>query len=332
MTTTALRMPAPTRFFTPRRPMAADVSGSDAIELLAWHSEVHAPVPADFQARMSIVVFDSLALVRIRHSPAEVRRTAEHVISLAAGSTVYFVLSGTLTARQSGKSLSAGAGSALILSGHHPFELSCTDPVDLVIVVLRRRALDSRGVPDSESDVRTLPASSYLSTVAAFLAALASDPPRPASTEGVTAQQAMLHLLTGVLSSATDAEASAARRSRSDGRHEHAIGFIAAHYSDPDLTTADVAVATGLSPRHLQRLLAEAGTSVATELRRSRMHWAIALLGQPDRAGTSLEQIAMLTGFGSAARMRRAFLAEQGMTPARYRAAPPGEKVASLAR
>lgn len=331
MTTAARARARPTedRFFTPRRPIAADVAGDDAVQLLAWHSEVTPPSSGEFHARMSLVVFDSMALVRIRHSAAQVHRTPELVESLSVGSTLYFVLSGSMAVRQAGRSLDVAAGSAVVLSGHLPFELECAHPVDLVIVVLRRHALDGRGVPDSETDIRVLPESGYLMAVTSFLAAVSSDPPRPASTEGVTAQQAVLHLLTGVLS-ATDRDGLSRRAPRADDWHARALGFIAANHSDPRLSTADVAEATGISERHLQRVLAGAGTSVALELRRSRLRWAVAVLAR--RPPVSIDEIALITGFGTSARMRRAFLAEHGVTPAHYRSVPPEEGAASLAR
>jgi len=312
--------------------MTADVAGSDAIQLLAWHSEVHVPVPAEFHARMTVVVFDSMALVRIRHSPAEVHRTSDLVESLLVGSTLYFVLAGSLTVRQGGRSMEVAAGSAVVLSGHQPFSLECAHPVDLLIVVLRRRALDGRGVPESETDTRVLPGSSYSSAVTSFLAALLTDPPRPASTEGLTAQQAVLQLITGVLSASPDRDEVAPGRSRSESWYAQAVNFIASNHSDPELSTADVAAAAGVSSRHLQRVLAGVGTSVAAELRRSRTRWAVAMLTQAGSERRSIDEIAVLAGFGSAARMRRAFLVEYGVTPARYRADPPEEPRAGISR
>lgn len=319
------------RFFTPRRPVIAEVSGQDGIGALAWHSLVEPAVVTEFRARLSLVVFDSMALVRIRHTAAEIHRTAPHVEALAAGSTFYFVLSGSMTARQDGREFALDAGSAVILSGLQPFHLSCPGPVDLVIVVLRRRALEGRGIPRAEHEFCRVRRSSFVTASTAFLASLSADPPRPGSAEGVTAQHTVVQLLTGAMLASID-EHDPGATSRRAGSRSNALAYIAANYANPRLTTADVALAAGISTRHLQRALAESGTSVADELKRVRMRWAVALLTQPDRRAVSVQEIASLTGFGSLPRMRRAFLADYGVTPSQFRSHPPAEAPGALSR
>lgn len=82
-------------------------------------------------------------------------------------------------------------------------------------------------------------------------------------------------------------------------------------------TLAGTAMRLGLTPRTLQRRLANAGTKFATEVDEARRVLALKLVAQPQ---FSLIEIAFLLGFSDLAPFHRAFRRWTGSTPGRFRA------------
>jgi AraC-like DNA-binding protein len=87
---------------------------------------------------------------------------------------------------------------------------------------------------------------------------------------------------------------------------------------------ADVARALHLSPRTLQRRLAQAGSSYREALDGVREEVACRHLEDPS---LSLAEVGLLLGFGEASSFHRAFERWTGRSPGRWRAAhPPGAR------
>jgi AraC-like DNA-binding protein len=84
-----------------------------------------------------------------------------------------------------------------------------------------------------------------------------------------------------------------------------------------EATVTRVAAALGLSPRSLQRHIAQTGSSFSDELRRVRVAAASELLVLID---AKVEDIARRVGFASASRMGAAFRRDLGVTPNAVRA------------
>ncbi|QAY70252.1 helix-turn-helix domain-containing protein [Xylanimonas protaetiae] len=104
-------------------------------------------------------------------------------------------------------------------------------------------------------------------------------------------------------------------------RRQSALRVIAAHYTDPDLSSETVARRLGLSRRTLQRLFEADGRSVTQHIHDLRTQHAVARLRDPLLSHAPLEDIAALTGFGSAVGLRRAVVEATGQTPSELRTA-----------
>ena len=100
----------------------------------------------------------------------------------------------------------------------------------------------------------------------------------------------------------------------------HVIRYIATHYADPQLGPTTLAAHLGMSKRSLQRLFEGEKQSVSQLIQTKRVDQVLLRLRDPRYASTSLDELAVLTGFGSALALRRAVQAATGRTPSALRA------------
>ena len=100
----------------------------------------------------------------------------------------------------------------------------------------------------------------------------------------------------------------------------HVVRYIATHYADPQLGPTTLAAHLGMSKRSLQRLFEGEKQSVSQLIQNKRVDQVLLRLRDPRYAATSLDELAVLTGFGSALALRRAVQAATGQTPSALRA------------
>ncbi|MCL1899359.1 MAG: AraC family transcriptional regulator [Promicromonosporaceae bacterium] len=100
----------------------------------------------------------------------------------------------------------------------------------------------------------------------------------------------------------------------------HVVRYISTHYADPHLGPSTLATHLGMSKRSLQRLFEGEKMSVSQLVQAKRVDQVLLRLKDPRYAGTSLDELAVLTGFGSALALRRAVQAATGRTPSALRA------------
>lgn len=99
---------------------------------------------------------------------------------------------------------------------------------------------------------------------------------------------------------------------------QSAQAAIREQYRDPDLCLDDVAQATGVSPRHLQRVLrTRQGESFRAVLLRTRMERARQLL--EGRSSHSIQAVARMVGYRQASGLRQAFVRFWGVQPSSVR-------------
>jgi AraC-like DNA-binding protein len=84
-------------------------------------------------------------------------------------------------------------------------------------------------------------------------------------------------------------------------------------------TLADCAAELALSPRYVQRLLADEEDGFAAALTRERLAQAARLLRDPAQAHRPVADIALMVGFSDAAPFSRAFRASYGRAPGAWR-------------
>lgn len=99
----------------------------------------------------------------------------------------------------------------------------------------------------------------------------------------------------------------------------HVVRYIATHYADPQLGPTTLAAHLGMSKRSLQRLFEGEKLSVSQLVQAKRVDQVLLRLRDPRYGSTSLDELAVLTGFGSALALRRAVQAATGRTPSALR-------------
>lgn len=90
-------------------------------------------------------------------------------------------------------------------------------------------------------------------------------------------------------------------------------------YLDPEMTLSKVAAALGHSPQKVSAALNAAGAGFYERLSAYRIAEAKRLLADPAEARTSVEAVALLSGFKSRSSFYEAFKTETGATPAAWR-------------
>ena len=94
---------------------------------------------------------------------------------------------------------------------------------------------------------------------------------------------------------------------------------IARNLGNTNLGIRGIASQQQVSPRHLQRLFAQEGTSFSDVLRQARVARARALLENPSNRNRTILSIALECGFPEASALNRAFRQEFGLTPSEVR-------------
>jgi AraC-like DNA-binding protein len=112
-------------------------------------------------------------------------------------------------------------------------------------------------------------------------------------------------------------EPCATRESVQDLRAVRAMSLITSKCGEPDLTAASVAVAVGVSPKCLARLLHQRyGVGFRPALTRARLQAARSLLEQPLN---SIKEVAAKAGYASTSQFDRDFKRACRVTPGEYR-------------
>jgi AraC-like DNA-binding protein len=160
-------------------------------------------------------------------------------------------------------------------------------------------------------------------------AGIVNDDEALASPELRRAVATHMHDLAALLIGATaDGAAEAARRGLRAARLVAIYREFERSVVDPDFSLTALAGRMSVTPRYVQRLLAEAGMSFSNELTKRRLTLARDMLISPQFLRLTVTEVALECGFTSVAHFHRMFRREFDETPGdiRGRMLRPGER------
>src|SRR5262249_40215983 len=95
--------------------------------------------------------------------------------------------------------------------------------------------------------------------------------------------------------------------------------YVDTHISESGLGAVEIAVAMGISVRHLHRLLLITGSTLGEYIRSRRLMGCRADLANPGMRQKTITDIAFFWGFGDSAHFSHAFRKQFGISPRAFR-------------
>lgn len=209
------------------------------------------------------------------------------------------------------------------LAGWSPVAFYAADDLEVAWLELPSRVLDAHAELSAPLPSRPAHPSALVEPMRAFVqTALAVE-------HGDAVSPGLFDDLVGAMLAALVHEARAAQaaqiagpervRTAGSGLRAQAVAHIAAFRADPRLSPQQIARGLRISVRQLQRAFEEAGTTVATEIRRQRLEAAVEMLTSERFDGCTVAEVAARAGFRNDAELRRALAAWTGTTPSELR-------------
>jgi AraC-like DNA-binding protein len=266
--------------------------------------------------------FGAVAITTLRTAPVRVvRGRTEQAAAPLEAFYVGHQLHGPCTIEHAGETRMIEAGDLALIDATRPSVTVFDRAFTCIVAVVPHHLLRPRMVdPDAALRQVVRGGTSEGALVTSYLTALAR------STLPAPSGDAAGNVLLDLLALALNAPASRAPSNDSvarDARRRAIVGFIDCHLGDPALRPAAVAAHFRISPRYLDALFAEIGTSVMRHVLACRLDRARVALRDPARRARTITDVAVDLGFHDPSYFGRAFKAAFGITPRDWRAGAP---------
>jgi AraC-like DNA-binding protein len=139
----------------------------------------------------------------------------------------------------------------------------------------------------------------------------------PALTEHV--ETTILDLVALALGAGRDASRIAGMRGLRAARAQEIIAEIRARFADPTFSPRDIELKLGLSPRYVQELMQETGSSLGERVLELRLQRARQMLTSPRHDRLKIVEIAYAAGFNEVSYFNRCFRRRFGDSPMGFR-------------
>lgn len=223
-------------------------------------------------------------------------------------------------ARQFGREVLLNSGDAILLSNSEPGSVTYPSPASVVSLFLPRTALASslRDIDGclTRRIARDTPALRLLRQYLEIL----NDQPAPGTHQ---LQHTIVNHVHDLAALALGAKRDAEEVAKGRGfraAHLRAIKKIISENSDGELSVDMIAARRGLSPRYVQRLFAEEGTTFTEFVRDKRLDRAYGMLNSERFRHLRVGDVALEVGFGDLSYFHRQFRRRFGLSPTDVRA------------
>ena len=206
--------------------------------------------------------------------------------------------------------VTSDADAGVLLHPHRPVAVSAAEPTSIMCVWVPWHALDEAG-DSADECVPSLAPTPLLLGLRGFASTLVGRGPQPTIYTDYLVEKLLAEMVFGVILEAGYGEAAMAREAagRQPRPLERARTLMLIRKGDPSFGVDDLAKELHLSTRQLQRVFSAEGSSPAEELRRMRAESAQELLSDSSYSTLTVDEIAVHSGFGTSAALRRAFTA-----------------------
>jgi AraC-like DNA-binding protein len=259
-------------------------------------------------------------LLRCAGSPQRARRT-RHLLSDGDDSLFFQWTKSTRYAEHLGREIALGPGDAVLFSCSEPRSITLPSRFEAITIKVPRNALGPLLREANSCFARPIPANSgALTLLIRYLEALSEE----SSTETPELQElAAAHvydLLAIVLGATPDAAETGRRRGVRAARLQAIKTDIGEKLWDEGLSVTGLASRHRMTPRSVQMLFEEAGTTFTEFLREQRLSRAHRMLMSRRFDDQRVIDVAFACGFGDISYFNRTFHARYGAAPSDIRA------------
>jgi AraC-like DNA-binding protein len=306
------------RFQSWRDTFVSHLGGSDFI---AHHDR-------PFLGKFEFMVAGTTMLMRQRSTVEYWARTSHHVASEARGDFLLGFSRGSTPQRimQRNREVTLKHGEFTLFTNAEAAEARTAGEMSLVGVgVPRARLIERIGHVEDLAITRldgTTPAARHLRGYLEFL--LNADAPVDDPLLIAHVETTLLDLVALALGANRDAADVARMRGLRAVRLHEIVRAIKANYADPAFGVRRVAQKLGVSPRYVNDLLHDTGSSLAERVLELRLQKARAMLGDPANDRLKIVEIAYGCGFNEVSYFNRCFRRRFGGSPTQFRGPPNG--------
>lgn len=275
------------------------------------------PCFAHYSGELVSAPLADIRLNRVESDPAEVVRS-RHAIA-RGGAEYYYLLASTDSAwyaTQKGHTASLAAGDLVLIDSRRPYTFRFAERSTFVSIELSVRWIEHwLAGPDARAGNRIDGSHGWGAALTAFVRQLQPEltcsPPLPAAL--------LSDQLGTLLALAVESDVPASGKSSTELLRQSVSAAIEDRYSECGLTVAHVAQQLGISARTLHRCLADADTTFAHLLMRTRMSAAGQMLGDRRFDRLTLAEIGRRVGLREPSHFARQVRRHFGATPSRLR-------------
>jgi len=281
--------------------------------------DVTSPVRQTLSQDLTIYPFDSLRLSVIRSSGIGLKRRPfePHLASHDAYLAIV-LLSGDYVLEQDGNEAVLQPGDLAIFDATRPHRIHCPGDFAKLILSIPRPLLRERMAGVERCAALRISGAGGIGAVASsFVRSCSLNAGALAAHESSALAEHAVDLLTLAAASVRPAAFSLSKsRAATMARVKTLIEELLPDFT---LDTAMIARRAGLSPRYLNGLFGDEGTSLMRHVWRRRLERCAKDLCDPRRAGERVAEIAFRWGFNDASHFSRAFKQQFGCSPGEFR-------------
>jgi len=298
---------------------------SDRLEAWLWNAKptcgdcrFHFPRRLPFHGSIERRTLAGLDLTRFASTPVSFAK-----FPMVAGDSedrgciIITQLEGLRQYCQSGAMALLTAGDTTLIDTGRPWTSDCSGDCARLYLRIPRWLVQERV---QASFLPVLPRISGKSGLGATLFSLATSLYEQAEEmnphDGLVAVEAYLDILAGCIARP---ESAATKLDRCAQLRPRVENFIETHLQDPSLCPATIAAFAGISVRHVHRLFAAKGCTVAEWIRERRLERCRTDLSDPHLRERKITDIAFGWGFSDSAHFSHCFKQEFGVSPREFR-------------